>query len=180
VFAYGRLARVVRAGSYAAAMEHSWDDRVAAVWSAAEALDDAAVLDRIDELVAERGDSDAAGLFEAASVRDYLGREAEAEPLYRRALALGLAGDRRPQARIQLASTLRNLGRADEAVELLGEHLAEHGDDAWTAPGAAFLALALVDAGREREAASVALVALAEGLPAYSGAVRRYALALRR
>lgn len=161
-------------------MEPSWDERVAAVWSASDGLSDDAVVERIDSLAAERGDADAAAVFEAAAVRDYVGREAEAEPLYRRALELGLADARRPQAFLQLASTLRNLGRADEAVELLHEHLAEHERDEWTAPGAAFLALALVDAGREREAASVALVALADGLPAYADAVHRYALQLRR
>jgi tetratricopeptide (TPR) repeat protein len=161
-------------------MEQTWDARVAAVWATTDGLSDAAVLERIDELVAERGDTDAAALFEAASVRDYLGREADAEPLYRRAIELGLDGERRPQATIQLASTLRNLGRADEAVELLSELLVEHEADEWTAPGAAFLALALASAGREREAASVALVALADSLPVYSDAVLRYALRLRQ
>jgi tetratricopeptide (TPR) repeat protein len=150
------------------------------VWATAERLDDATVLERIDALAAERGAADAAGLFEAAGVRDYLGREADAEPLYRRALELGLDDTRRPQASIQLASTLRALGRPHEAIELLEDHLAEHADDEWTAPAAAFLALSLADAGRERDAASVALVALADRLPAYSAAVRRYALELRR
>jgi tetratricopeptide (TPR) repeat protein len=158
----------------------TWDDRVALVWAAADALSDAEVLARIDALVAERDEADAAAAFEAASVRDYLGREEEAAPLYRRALDAGLDDQRRPQATIQLASTLRNLGRHDEAIELLEDHLAEHADDAWTAPAAAFLALTLASAGRERDAASVALVALSATLPAYAGAVRRYALELRR
>jgi len=158
----------------------TWDDRVAQVWAEAENLSDDVVLSRIDALVEERGEADAAAAFEAASVRDYLGYEAEAAPLYRRALDSGLAGPRRPQATIQLASTLRTLGRHDEALDLLEGHLAEHGDDEWTAPAAAFLALTLASAGREREAASVALVALSATLPAYSGTVRRYALELRR
>ena len=161
-------------------MTHSWDSRVAEVWASADELSDEAVLASIDSLVAERGPDDAAALFEAASVRDYLGLEAQAEPLYRDAIARGLDAARRPQAHLQLASTLRNLGRPVEAVALLEEHLAEHPADGWTAPGAAFLALALVDAGRERDAASVALVALSESLPAYANAVRRYALELRR
>jgi len=80
---------------------------------------------------------------------------------------------------IQLASTLRNLGRAAEAVDLLNDLLAEHAADEWTAPAAAFLALSLASGGRARDAASVALYALADSLPAYSGAVRRYALELR-
>ena len=161
-------------------MIDSWEARVAAVWAEAADLTDAVVLERVDSLVAERGGADAASLFESASVRDYLGRESEAEPLYRRALGSGLDGTRRPQAVIQLASTLRTLGRAAEAVDLLEEHLAEHPADEWTAPGAAFLALALASDGRERDAASVALVALSATLPAYAGAVRRYALELRR
>src|SRR3954470_14424840 len=99
--------------------EADWEARVAAVWSRAADLSDDGVLEAVDDLVIERGREDAAALFEAASVRDYLGRESEAEPFYRRALELGLDEPRHAQALIQLASTLRVLGRADEAVTLL-------------------------------------------------------------
>jgi len=160
-------------------MTESWESRVAAVWADAESSSDETVLTRIDALVAERGPDDAAAEFEAASVRDYLGREADAEPLYRAAIANGLDARRHPQAVIQLASTLRNLGRAAEAVDLLEGLLAEHEADEWTTPAAAFLALSLASDGRERDAASVALYALSGSLPVYSGAVRRYALELR-
>ena len=160
-------------------MTDSWESRVAAVWAAAEGSSNEGVLAGIDALVAERGPDDAAALFESASVRDYLGREADAEPLYRAAIAAGLDALRHPQAVIQLASTLRNLGRPAEAVDLLNDLLADHAADEWTAPAAAFLALALASDGRERDAASVALYALADTLPSYSGAVRRYALELR-
>jgi hypothetical protein len=160
-------------------MVESWESRVAAVWAVAESTPDESVLVAIDALVAERGADDAAALFEAASVRDYLSREAEAEPLYRAAITAGLDAERRPQAVIQLASTLRNLGRPAEAVDLLNDLLAEHASDEWTAPAAAFLALSLASDGRERDAASVALYALADSLPVYSSAVKRYALELR-
>ena len=160
-------------------MIEPWESRVAAVWADAGSSSDETVLASIDALVAERGADDAAALFEAASVRDYLSREADAEPLYRAAIAAGLDDERQPQAVIQLASTLRNLGRAAEAVDLLNDLLAEHSSDRWTAPAAAFLALSLASDGRERDAASVALYALADSLPVYSGAVRRYALELR-
>ena len=160
-------------------MIESWQSRVAAVWARAGSTSDERLLAEIDALVDERGADDAAALFESASVRDYLDRESEAEPLYRAAIAAGLDDEREPQAVIQLASTLRNLGRPGEAVDLLGALLAEHEADRWTAPAAAFLALSLASAGRDRDAASVALVALSDSLPAYSGAVRRYALALR-
>ncbi|GAA2181585.1 hypothetical protein GCM10009785_17140 [Brooklawnia cerclae] len=42
-------------------------------------------------LAAERDDGDAAALYELASANDFVGREAEAIPLYRRALTV-LAG----------------------------------------------------------------------------------------
>jgi tetratricopeptide (TPR) repeat protein len=160
-------------------MVESWESRVAAVWAVAESTPDESVLVAIDALVAERGADDAAALFEAASVRDYLSREAEAEPLYREAITAGLDAERHPQAVIQLASTLRNMGRPAEAVDLLNDLLAEHASDEWTAPAAAFLALSLASDGRERDAASVALYALADSLPVYSSAVKRYALELR-
>ena len=155
-----------------------WQQRVSAVWAAAEGMADLDVVAAIDALVAEREPDDAAGLFEAASARDYAGLESEAEPLYRQAIAGGLDAATLPRAVIQLASTLRNLGQVDESIELLEEHLAEHHADEWTGPGAAFLALALVSRGDERDAASVALAALADYLPMYSASVRGYAVEL--
>jgi tetratricopeptide (TPR) repeat protein len=154
-----------------------WEARVAAVWAEADGLTDDAVLQKIDALVAERADT-AEALLEAAGVRDYLGRESEAEPLYRAALALGLTGDREAQATIQLASTLRNLGQVDESITLLQQRLEEHPDDAWAAPALAFLSLALVSGGQPVAAASVALTALAGYLPAYSRSVKAYAAEL--
>ena len=91
-------------------------------------------------------------------------------PLYRSALATGLTGLRRRRATIQLASSLRNLGAADEAVSLLSAELAAPVDGeaaALTDAVRAFLALALVDVGQPREAASLALGALAAHLPRY-------------
>ncbi|MEO6470529.1 MAG: tetratricopeptide repeat protein [Aeromicrobium sp.] len=156
-------------------MTDDWEARVAAVWATASTLDDQAVLRSIDALVAERPDTDAAAVFESASARDYLVLEAEAEPLYRRAIELGLDDRRLPQSVIQLASTLRNLGRPGEAVALLEDWLLLHPSDDWSGPASAFLALALASAGDDRKAASVALTAIAGYLPAYSNAVRRYA-----
>jgi Tetratrico peptide repeat len=83
-------------------------------------------------------------------------------------------GERRRRAVIQLASSLRNLGQAQESVGLLTAELAagsDHLDDAVRA----FLALALVDVGREREAASLALAALAPHLPRYQRSLGNYA-----
>ena len=155
-----------------------WADRVSAVWARASDMPERDVVAAIDELVAERDENDARALFEAASARDYVGLEAEAEPLYRRAIELGLGPDILPRAVIQLASTLRNLGKEGEAIRLLENQLEEHPADEWTGPSAAFLALALASRGDDRDAASVALAALASYLPAYGASVRNYAIQL--
>jgi hypothetical protein len=92
--------------------------------------------------------------------------------LYRAALSSGLDGDRRSQAVIQLASSLRNIDDPEAAIELLRDAAPDHvtGDAAQ-----AFLALALHDAGHTAAALRVALRALAPTLPLYAGAVVAYA-----
>ena len=152
-----------------------WQTRVEAVWATADDLADQDLVAAIDALAAERPADDAVAVFEAACARDSAGLEAEAEPLYRRALELGLDETRTVRATIQLASTIRNLGKLDESIALLERQLAVHPADQWTGPIAAFLALALVTRGSEREAASVALTALADYLPNYQRSVRAYA-----
>jgi len=92
-----------------------WQDRVAAVYARAGELSEDEVEAAIEALVAERPTGDPLAVFELAGVRDYVGREAEAEPLYREALALGLPDEERTFAVIQLASTVRNLGRPRSA-----------------------------------------------------------------
>ncbi|GAA4055334.1 tetratricopeptide repeat protein [Agromyces indicus] len=150
-----------------------WQRRVDAVWAAASDLDDQAVIERIDLLVAELPADDPRGPFEAAGARDSAGLEAEAEPRYRRALELGLSGRARVEAHVQLASTVRNLGRADEALALLDGVRDDAGDLADAVE--AFRALALASSGRTDAAASVALIALAPHLTQYRRAVDAYA-----
>jgi hypothetical protein len=154
-----------------------WQQRVDAVWASADELGDDEVVRRIDALAAERPADDPVALFERAGARDSAGREAEAETLYRRALARGLDGSERVQAHIQLASTVRNLGRPLEAVALLDAVESESGElrDAVVA----FRALALVDAGDARRAASEALAALAPHLLRYRVSLAAYAAELR-
>jgi len=149
----------------------SWEDRIAAFWDEADDTDPE-VVGRMRALVDERPADDPAALFEWASVLDFVGREHDAVPAYEAALAAGLDGDRMPQAMVQLASSLRNIGRADEGAALLRE-LGEH-----TIAGAAvqaFLALCLRDAGQPDEALAVALRALAPTLPLYRRSVVAYA-----
>lgn len=128
----------------------------------------------IDELAAQLPTESGVGLFERASAFDSTGHEDRAVPLYQEALDRGLTGERRRRAVIQLASSLRNLGRPEDSVALLSAELdagSDHLDDAVRA----FLSLALVDVGREREAVSVALAALAPHLPRYQRSLANYA-----
>jgi hypothetical protein len=155
-------------------MTEDWDARVAAVW-ADERLTDQARIVAIDDLAAERPEGDATALFERAGARDSAGLETQAEPLYREALAAGLDDEHRPQAIIQLASTIRNLGRVDESLELLRTEYLRDPESRFHGAAAAFYALALVSSGDAARGASVALEALAPHLPRYTRSVTAYA-----
>lgn len=151
-----------------------WEQRCAALWDAFEETDAAQFRSRMAALTGELPTGHPVAAFELASAYDATDLGEDAVPLYRRALDTGLPEDRRRQAVIQLASTLRTLGRPEAAADLLlaeRAHASDHLDDALTA----FLALTLIDLGREREAAALALGALAPHLPAYRISVARYA-----
>lgn len=128
--------------------------------------------------LAARAPHPALGAFELGGAFDSAAHEAEADVQYAAATAAGLATvdpSRAAQLTIQHASTLRNLGRVDEAIAMLRaapEHPAV-GD----AP-AVFLALALHSAGRSDEALQVAIEAIEPSLPRYHRSVRAYAAAL--
>jgi tetratricopeptide (TPR) repeat protein len=151
-----------------------WEERLADLWAALDELDEEAFLARIDALTGERGDDDAIALFERGAARDSTGHSDLAVPMYKRALELGLEGERRRRAVIQMASSLRNLGRPEESVALLTAER-DAGSDALDDAVAVFLALALADVGREREALALALGALAPHLPRYQRSAANYA-----
>ena len=159
--------------------QDNWEQPVAEVWAAAAGQSDADVVAAVTALVAERPANDPAALYEQASAFDFAGREVEAEPLYRQALAMELDEHRRPRAVIQLASMLRILGRVQESVDLLRDEIALGAQDGLEDARSAFLALALVDAGRSEEAVSLALTALGRHLVEYGRAVAHYAAELR-
>ncbi|QJU55356.1 tetratricopeptide repeat protein [Herbiconiux sp. KACC 21604] len=153
-----------------------WEKEVAALW-ADEGVDDGERIDRMRAL-ADQAPHPALGEFELGGACDSGGREAEADRHYAAATAAGLADvdpGRAAQLAIQHASTLRNLGRIEEAVTLL-RNAPEH-PDTGAAP-AVFLALALHSAGRSAEALRVALEAIEPTLPRYHRSVRAYAAAL--
>ncbi|KKX96797.1 tetratricopeptide repeat protein [Microbacterium sp. Ag1] len=154
----------------------TWDERIDEVWDDAtgeEVSDD--TISRIDALAAERGPDDARAEFERAGARDSAGRPAEAVALYRRALALGLDGEHRPQCVIQMASSLRNLGEYDEALAVIRAEEELAPDGPYRDAVACVHALILASAGRPAEGLSVALLALVPHLPRYHRSMTAYA-----
>ena len=154
-----------------------WEKRSSALWAAIDEHDENEFIALVDRLAAELPAGSAIGFFERACARDSTGHSDLAVPLYDAALNAGLAGERRRRTIIQMASSLRNLGKPEEAVAMLTAEL-DAGTDALSGAVQAFLALALADTGREREAVAVALTALSEYLPRYNRSLARYAQAL--
>ena len=151
-----------------------WERRVADLWASLDEHADDEFVQRMEALASELPADSAVAAFERAAALDSTGHSDRAVPLYRHAIELGLEGERRRRAVIQLASSLRNVGHVGESVTLLAaerEATSDHLDDAVNA----FLALALADTGREREALSLALEALARHLPRYQRSVANYA-----
>jgi tetratricopeptide (TPR) repeat protein len=149
-----------------------WEARVAACWAEAPAMDEERLFATIEALAAERPADDPAAAYERGSVRDSTGRSAEAVPFYRAALASErLDAARRPQATIQLASTLRLLGELDESERLLRAELERvtttPDEHALPDQTRAFLALTLVAKGEPVEGAAHALLALAPHVTRY-------------
>jgi len=155
--------------------EADWEQRLELLWASIDERHEDDFLAAMDALVVERPPDDPVGLFEHASAFDSTGHPDRAVGRYRQALERGLSGPRRRRAVIQLASTLRNLGHADESVALLIAEVDADSDDLDDAVRA-FLALALTSVGREREAVSVALTALAPHLKRYNRSLAAYAL----
>ncbi len=125
---------------------------------------------------------DGLAAFEYASALDAADREAEAIPVYRRAVACGLSPEVEYRAMVQLGSSLRVVGDAEEAVVVHREVCHR-----WLERPAnrLFLALALLDAGKSSAAVAEAFsVALAvegdEDVNYYRRALTAYAELLRQ
>ncbi len=115
--------------------------------------------------------------FELANALDFCGREAEAIPHYEEALRFdGLSHEVQAYTMVQLGSSLRNVGRVEEAIDLLVK--AEHDyPEHWAV--SLFLALALYSAGRPADALKTAMRATlkhgrAEDLTRYRGVLTNY------
>jgi tetratricopeptide (TPR) repeat protein len=152
-----------------------WERRVAAAWESLDDHGETEFRELMRGLAAEApAEVGGAGDAEYGGAFDSTGDPERAVALYRSALDRGLDSSRRRQVTIQLASSLRNLGQAEESVRLLTAELERQSDELDDAVRG-FLALALVDAGREREAVSYALTALAPHLPRYRRSMAAYA-----
>jgi hypothetical protein len=152
----------------------AWEERISAAWESFDQVSEADFLALIEKLAAELPPDSGIGFFERASSLDATGHPDVAVPLYRQALEHGLVDGRRRQAIIQMASSLRTIGRPEESVALLTAEI-DAGSDELDDAVLAFLALALADTGREREGISAALAALAPHLPRYQRSVATYA-----
>src|SRR3954447_22151710 len=100
-----------------------WEQRVAEAWASLDDRPEADFLALIEKLVEELPPDDPAGLFERAAALDSTGHSDLAVPLYQRSLEAGATSERRRRAVIQMASSLRNLGRSEESVALLRTEL---------------------------------------------------------
>lgn len=157
--------------------EPSWDARLALLWTRLDDFEATVFVEAMQQLITELPDGDPVALFELGAAYDSTGSPQEAVNLYDSALQAGLCGLRRRRVQIQMASSLRNLGKPQQAADILFEELNQPTDELDQAV-AAFLALALADLGREREGLSISLKALSKYLPRYNRSLARYAEAL--
>lgn len=156
--------------------QDEWLARIAAVWERSAGMPAQDLVAAIDALADERPSDDGIASFEHACARDTAGLEVDAERYYRAALQTGhLDPYRSSRAVIQLASTLRILGRLVESERLLVEELDRHlepgNERSLHDEARATLALTYVAQGRDREAAGLALCTLAPRLSRYNRSI---------
>lgn len=152
-----------------------WESSVADLWARFDSFDRDGGVTAMRELAGACPATDGRAAFELAGMYDSMGFEAEAGAEYERALELGLDEARHAQLAVQYGSTLRNLGRLDEAIAVL--QAAPTHESTGSAPRIV-LALALHSAGRKEEALRIAIEAQIDSLPRYQRSMRAYAAAL--
>lgn len=152
-----------------------WEAAVADLWERIDAFGRDDGVTAMRELAEACPAADGRAAFELAGMYDSMGFESEAGAEYERALELGLDDARHAQLAVQYGSTLRNLGRVDEAIAVL--RAAPTHESTGAAPRVV-LALALHSAGRTDEALRVAIEAQIDALPRYRRSMRDYAAAL--
>lgn len=154
-----------------------WEARLAALWERLDAMGREEFVQAMKDLAAECDPDDPVALFEVGGAHDSTGFTETAVGYYERAVAAGLSGVRRRRVSIQMASSLRETGHPERALELINEEKAR-GSDEYDGALAMCEALTLAKLGRDREGLSVALVALAPHLPRYQRSTVNYARGL--
>lgn len=152
-----------------------WEASVSDLWDHFDSLDREDGVAAMRKLTEACPTADGRAAFELAGMYDSMGFEREAGAEYEHALELGLDQSRHAQLAVQYGSTLRNLGRLDDAIAVL--RAAPTHESTGSAPRIV-LALALHSAGLKDEALQVAIEAQIETLPRYQRSMRNYAAAL--
>jgi tetratricopeptide (TPR) repeat protein len=107
--------------------------------------------------IVEKYPKSARALFELANAYDYLGKEGKAIPLYEKAIQMGLTSDYEAYTFLQLGSSLRNVGRVDDAIRVLTDAEARYPE----LPSISmFLGIAMHDTDRHSEALRTVLTAM--------------------
>lgn len=153
---------------------HEWEQRTDELWATIDEYEPEKFRELIDEHAARLPPGGGVAAFERACAFDSTGHSDKAVPLYRQALEQGLVGIRRRRAVIQLASSLRNVGQAEESLRLLTVERDAASDELDEAL-LCVMALTLTQLGREREAVSILVTALSDHLPRYQRSMRNYA-----
>jgi tetratricopeptide (TPR) repeat protein len=103
------------------------DEQMDRIFAARDRENMQPTIDACEELLGEHPDN-ARLVYEVGGAYDTAGQEQTAARYYTRALELGLDGELRQRCLLQFASTLRNLGRAEESLAMFDQAIAEYPD----------------------------------------------------
>jgi tetratricopeptide (TPR) repeat protein len=152
-------------------MEPNWESFIESGWQ--HKGDETKLLQYFSEIV-ERYPKSARAKFELGNAYDYLGKEQEAIPLYEKAIQMGLTSEYEAYALLQLGSSLRNIGRVDEAVGILSDAEKHYPE----LPSITmFLGMAMYDSDSHSEALSTVLNAMLRHLK--TSDIERYGIGLK-
>jgi tetratricopeptide (TPR) repeat protein len=151
-------------------MEPKWETVVKNGW---ENKDDETKLIEYFLEVAEKYPNSARAKFELANAYDFTRQEETAISLYEDAISIGLDAECEAYALLQLGSSLRNVGRIDDAISILAD--AEHRYPEFPSI-TMFLGMAMHDKNKNTEALRKTLNAMLRHLK--TSDMERYRMAL--
>jgi tetratricopeptide (TPR) repeat protein len=151
-------------------MEPNWESFIESGW---QHKDNETRLIQYFSDVAEKYTKSARAKFELANAYDSLGKEKEAIPLYERAIQMGLSSEYEAYALLQLGSSLRNVGRLDDAIRILSDAEKRYPE----LPSITmFLGMAMHDSDMHSEALRTVLTAMLQHLK--TSDIERYGIGL--